>query len=196
LWTFPRLRTFQELLFKFQGPNREIRDCGLIFETPRGFFAKLSGIIDFGIIFPKKTRGPRGPVYHGPFVDGWPELTGAWPLAASVLKGASQGAEDGKTGLGNLLRASSEGGRWRGGRATEGTAAVVGVPVRGSLELRERRRRERGGEVLSGGAPGGFYRAGEGAHAPGDGGEWAAALMAACAGYRKRGRWRWPMKEG
>jgi hypothetical protein len=26
--------------------------------------------------------------------------------------------------------------------------------------------------VLSGGAPGGFYRAGEGAHAPGDGGLW------------------------
>jgi hypothetical protein len=50
--------------------------------------------------------------------------------------------------------------------------------------------------VLSGGAPGGFYRAGEGAHAPGDGGERVAALMVVCDGYRKRGRWRWPIKEG
>jgi hypothetical protein len=31
--------------------------------------------------------------------------------------------------------------------------------------------------VLSGGAPGGFYRAGEGAHAPGDGEEWAHLLL-------------------
>jgi hypothetical protein len=50
--------------------------------------------------------------------------------------------------------------------------------------------------VLSGGAPGGFYRAGEGAHAPGDDGEQAAALMAVCTGYRNRGRRRWPIKEG
>jgi hypothetical protein len=78
----------------------------------------------------------------------------------------------------------------------KGTVAAVGVPVRGSLELRERQRRERGGAVPSGGAPGGFYRAGEGAHAPGDGGERAAALMVVCAGYRKRGRGRWPIKEG
>jgi hypothetical protein len=80
----------------------------------------------------------------------------------------------------------------------KGTAAAVGVPVRGSLELRERQRRERGGAVPSGGAPGGFYRAGEGAHAPGDGGERTAALMVVCASYRKRGRGRgrWPIKEG
>jgi hypothetical protein len=50
--------------------------------------------------------------------------------------------------------------------------------------------------VLSGGAPGGFYSAGEGAHAPGDGREQAAALMAVCAGYRKSGRQRWPIREG
>jgi hypothetical protein len=55
---------------------------------------------------------------------------------------------------------------------------AVGVPVKGSLKLRERQRRERGGAVLSGGAPGGFYRAGEGAHTPGDSEERAAALMA------------------
>jgi hypothetical protein len=132
-----------------------------------------------------------GPGYDGSSMDGRPELAGAWPPATPVLKGANQGVEDGKTGSGNPLRASPEGGRRRGGRAMEGTAAAVSVPVRGSLKLRERRRRERGGAVLSGGAPGGFYRAREGAHAPGDGGERVAALMAVCDGYRKRGRWRW-----
>jgi hypothetical protein len=74
-----------------------------------------------------------GPVYQGPSVDGRPELTGAWPPAAPVLKGASQGVEDGERGLGNTFRASPE-----GGRATKGMAAAVGVSVRGSLELRER----------------------------------------------------------
>jgi hypothetical protein len=73
---------------------------------------------------------------------------------------------------------------------------VVSVPVRGSLELRERRRREKGGAVLSRGTPGGFYRAGEGAHAPGDFRERAVALMVVCIGYRKRGRQRWRIKEG
>jgi hypothetical protein len=42
-----------------------------------------------------------GPVYQGPSVDGRPKLTGAWPPTAPVLKGASQGAEDGKTESGN-----------------------------------------------------------------------------------------------
>jgi hypothetical protein len=60
------------------------------------------------------------PVYHGPSVDGRPELTGAWPPAAPVPKGASQGAEDGETGSGNPLGASPEGGRHRGGRVMEG----------------------------------------------------------------------------
>jgi hypothetical protein len=79
-----------------------------------------------------------GPVYHGPSMDGRPELTGAWPPAAPVLKGTSKGAEDEETGSGNPLRAPPEAGRRRGGRATEGTAAAVSVPVRGSLKLRER----------------------------------------------------------
>jgi hypothetical protein len=37
--------------------------------------------------------------------------------------------------------------------------------------------------VLSGGALGGFYRAGKGAHESGDGREQAAALMASCTNY-------------
>jgi hypothetical protein len=89
-----------------------------------------------------KSVDRAGPVYLGPSVDGRPELAGAWPPAAPVLKGASLGAEDGETGSGNPLRPPPKGGRQRGGRATEGTAATVGVPVRGSLEQRERRRRK------------------------------------------------------
>jgi hypothetical protein len=124
------------------------------------------------------SRGPCPAVVHGgPAVDGSTKLAGAWPPAAPVLKGDNQGVEDEKTGSRNPLWASPEGGRRRGGRASEGTVAAVGVPVSGSFELRERQRRERGGEVLSGGAPGGFYRAGDGAHAPGDSEEWVVALM-------------------
>jgi hypothetical protein len=72
LWIFLRLRTFLELFFKFHGLNYEIRDYGLIFEKLRGFFAKLSGIINFGIIFVRKKtwtwstgRGPRQASVHG-----------------------------------------------------------------------------------------------------------------------------------
>jgi hypothetical protein len=54
LWIFLRLRTLLELFFKNQGSNCEIMNYGLILEKPRGFFAKLLGIIDFRIIFVRK----------------------------------------------------------------------------------------------------------------------------------------------
>jgi hypothetical protein len=43
------------------------------------------------------------------------ELTGAWPVAATELKGTGHGGE---TGSGNPFRASPEGVQRRGGRAT------------------------------------------------------------------------------
>jgi hypothetical protein len=79
-------KDLSRIIFKFQGSNCEIRDCGLIFEKPRGFVAKLSGIIVFGIIFVRKKCGlgpramdhvrPRSTVDHG----GAP--AGAWCAGA------------------------------------------------------------------------------------------------------------------
>jgi hypothetical protein len=65
-----------------------------------------------------------------------------------------------------------DGGNGDGGRCASERLA------RAKREAKEGARR--GGAVR--GAPGGFYRAREGAHAPGDGGERAAALMAVCIG--------------
>jgi hypothetical protein len=104
-----------------------------------------------GIILLKKNLWTKstdlwtipGSVHHGPSVDGRPELAGAWPPAAPVLKGASQGAKDGEMGSGNPLKGlTGERAvvRWPGDGGER--VAVVDVPVRGSLELRERRRRE------------------------------------------------------
>jgi hypothetical protein len=44
-----------------------------------------------------------GLVHLGPVVDRHPELTGAWPSAAPVLKVTGQGAEDKETGSGNSM---------------------------------------------------------------------------------------------
>jgi hypothetical protein len=121
---FSEAKDLSGIIFQILGANYEIRYCGLIFENPRGFFAKLSGIIYFGIIFPKKTRGSspqvHGPPWLGPPWTGGPsspELS-LWPLRCSWA--LAKGRRMGETGSGNPLRASTEDGRWRGGRAMEG----------------------------------------------------------------------------
>jgi hypothetical protein len=112
LWTFLRLRTFLESPFKFPGPNHEIRDRGLIFEKPRGFFAKLLGIIDFGIIFLKKTCGPSTRVCgsHRPGLP-WTVRGGAARACWSLASG----------------RSDAQGRQPRGGGRGDG----VGEPVKG-----------------------------------------------------------------
>jgi hypothetical protein len=163
LWIFLRLGTLLELFFKNQGSNYEIMDCGLILEKPKGFFAKLPGIIDFEIIFVRKkpwTRstghGPRpASVHGGPAMDSGTELNGARPLAASVCNGAGQGVGEGEGSAGDLFHASLKVGWRRGGRVT---VAVGSTPVRGLLGLRIGSRSGGGGDT---GAP--FYRVGGGA---------------------------------
>jgi hypothetical protein len=109
LWIFLRLRTFLKLFFKFQGPTCEIRDCGFIFEKPRGFFAKLPGIIDFGIILPKKTRGQRPTSVHG----------GSRQCGRERIGMPAGACRTGATTRRRLPRGAEEG---------EGDVAVLGVP--------------------------------------------------------------------
>jgi hypothetical protein len=77
LWIFLRIGTLLKLFFKNQGSNCEIMDCGLILEKPRGFFAKLSGIIDFGLIFVRKKDVDS--VHWA--MDGATELAEGWAAA-------------------------------------------------------------------------------------------------------------------
>jgi hypothetical protein len=111
-----------ELYFKNQGSNCEIMDCGLILEKPRGFFAKLPGIIDFKIFVRKKSwtqstgRGPTSGL--GPQLTGHGQRHRARPPATPVRKGAGQGAGEGEGSAGDPCRASPKVGRQRGGRGT------------------------------------------------------------------------------
>jgi hypothetical protein len=64
-------------------------------------------------------------------VDSVHELIDTRPPAASISKGASQGAEEEEWDARNSFRASPGGGRWRGGRASRqrggGRGGSVGV---------------------------------------------------------------------
>jgi hypothetical protein len=143
-----------------------------------GPFCKVAEIKEFlDLIYNRKFCGPS-PRCGGPAARSGPRWTAdgadtghgdALPVRGTRVLGLVGACCRGATGRGvtwgNSMGCSPGHGQQRGGRATEGTAAVVGVPVRGSLRLRERRRTECGGAVLSEGAPDGFY-------APGDGDPW------------------------
>jgi hypothetical protein len=71
-----------------------------------------------------------------------PELIGAWPLAPRAVEVAGRGLEEEEGSTGVPVLGSPGLGRRRSGGAMMVKAAAVGVPVRGLLKLRERRRRE------------------------------------------------------
>jgi hypothetical protein len=90
------------------------------------------------------------------------------------------------TGDGAAVKRSGDGGK------------AAAMKARGGDKLR----RERGGKEGGLGCGkmrrgrGAFYRCRGGGWQPGNGEVKAAPLMAVCAGYRKSGRRRWPIKEG
>jgi hypothetical protein len=92
------------IIFQIPGPDCKFLDCGLILEKPRGLSAKCPKLDFPGIVFLKETRGPRRP---GPPWTGGQcrprELTGAWPLAASVPESSDRGAWERKGGLANSM---------------------------------------------------------------------------------------------
>jgi hypothetical protein len=87
--------------------------------------------------------GPRrpGPPWTGSHCRK-PELVRAWPLAPPAVEVTRRGVgeEEGSTGV--PVPGSPGLVRRRRGSTMMVKVAVVGVPVRGSLKLRERRRRE------------------------------------------------------
>jgi hypothetical protein len=88
------------IIFEIRGASCECVDCGLIMEKDKGLFVKLEFPLINRIVFILNNRWTQsmacGPcpamVHSGPAVDSGTELTGAWPPAALVSKGASQGA--------------------------------------------------------------------------------------------------------
>jgi hypothetical protein len=167
------------------------------------FFAKLSGVIDFRIIFVRKKswtrstgRGPRlASVHGGSAMDGSTELTGAQPPASSVHKGVGQGAGEGEGSAGDPFQASTKVGRRWGGWATAVKAAAGRTSMWGCSGLRIGARRS-GGEVVRGGMPGHPFIGLEGEQGgramEGNGRrQWCAIMVveAAVLGGDRLGRW-------
>jgi hypothetical protein len=96
------------IIFQKPGVSVQNLDRGLILEKPRGFFAKLLGIIDFGIIFVRKKS--------------WTRSTGRAPHPASVQVDRGQGLGGGSPEL-SLAAAPGHGSLPRGWPRKAGEAA-------------------------------------------------------------------------
>jgi hypothetical protein len=124
LWIFLRLKSFLELFFKFQGPNCEVRDCGLILEKMRGLSAKCQKMEFPRIIFVRKKShglGPRAVDHVRPrsTVDRpWPVAPSSSELSLRPLwcpRAPAKGRERGSGTLGT---------RWSAHRSSRGSEAA------------------------------------------------------------------------
>jgi hypothetical protein len=116
-------------------------DRGLILGKLRGFFAKLPGIIDFGIIFVRKKswtrstgRGPRPALVHGGSRTGprW-RLVGARPSGrdGGHAKGVRRRDRESLTGARTTVRRRRAGG---GASAQKGDSVGMAERRRGQAD--------------------------------------------------------------
>jgi hypothetical protein len=94
---------------KAEGPKCKMPEIGF----SRNYFTEEKSVDS--VHEPWTTSG-LGPQWTG--MDGGTELVGARPSGAPVSKGAGQGAEEEEWDTRNSFRASPEGGRRQGGRAS------------------------------------------------------------------------------
>jgi hypothetical protein len=87
-----------------------------------------------------RPRRPGPPWTDSHFRE--PKLIGGWPPAPPAVEVTGRGAKEEEGSTGVPIPGSPGLGRQRSGGTTMMKAAAVGVPVRGSVELRDRRRRE------------------------------------------------------
>jgi hypothetical protein len=132
---------------KDEGPKCKVPEKGI----SRNYFAKEKLVDQV-----HESVDRAGPVHHGPAATA--TLRSSPELGLRPLHGSRSPGKGWRTG--NLLRASPEHGRRRGGRATEGNGGGGQCSVRWGCGLRNEQRRVGVSVMMAGGAPHPFIGAG------------------------------------